>query len=415
MWQSFTYSGRMINWMCSYCSILLGRCVILSIPLMLCILLLRSTILRRHILGRVVAWSTLVVLPFMGKLHVFYENRIVFRSTWWWTTLCSITPYVNWIYMSGVAIMAVILLARNRRLCHVVKKLPATRIANTKVYISPADVTPFTMGLIRHRIVVPKVLIETLEDEEQELIVLHEQTHIRTGHLWMYAVWNVLRCLLWLNPLFSIGMKWFRNDLEDWCDVLCIQRAHTDASVYGNLILKSIGLLQGKEKTRALFATFTGEKQFRDLKLRMQKIAGFHRIQRGSAVLAALLAISLSVGGIVTVKAVSYPRYEEYPVISIHSEDGKRTLIPDSEESRAAVKVEADRLLIDTEKMNALREKYHVTENYFFLYFGGVISKMPGVGGGGNGVFVEYDATCNPLIVPYEDNEDIWFLILKYI
>ena len=415
MWQSFTYGGRMINWICAYYSILLGRCVILSIPLILCILVLRSTALRRHILGRVVVWSSLVVLPFMGKLHVFYENRIFFRATWWWTALCSTAPYVNWIYMGGVAIMAVILFARNRRLCHAIRKFPTTQIGDAKVYVSPAAVTPFTMGLIRQRIVVPKVLLETLGEEEQELIILHEQTHIRAGHLWMYAVWNVLRCLLWINPFFSIGMKWFRNDLEDWCDVLCIQRAHMDASEYGNLILKSIQLLQGKEKTRALYATFTGERQFRDLKSRMQKIAGFQRIQRGSAVVAALLTVLLSVGGIVAVKEISYPRYEEYPAISMHSEDGKRTLIPDSEESRAAVKIEADRLVIDTEKMNALRDKYHVTEDYFFLFFGGIISKMPGVGGGGNGVFVEYDATCNPLIVPYVDNDDIWFRIFKYI
>lgn len=57
------------------------------------------------------------------------------------------------------------------------------RVCGQKVRIHDRLLTPFSTGLFRTSIVLPQILQKELETEEQELVLLHERTHIRLGHL----------------------------------------------------------------------------------------------------------------------------------------------------------------------------------------------------------------------------------------
>lgn len=401
-----------INFGSIYYTVLLGRCVMFSVPILLCIYLLRKTIFRHCVFGKVVIWSAFIVLPFLGKLHAYYENPVIVRSTIWWTNLCFEISALNWIYMAGVIGMAVIMFRRKYRLFRMVKNLPTRYIGDVRVHISKEAVTPFAVGLIRHRIVVPEVLLNCLQEEELEVIVLHEKVHIRLGHLWIFEIWNIIRCLLWINPLFVIAVKWLKSDLETCCDTLCMHMSNIDSKAYGRLILKSIQLLQEKKEQRVLYAAFAGEKQFRNLETRFQNIMRYRQIRMYHAVASCILAIVVATTAVIGIKAVSYPRYYEDHHILVTNKDATEILVPDCEEVHSAISIQDNELIINTGRMNAVLKKYNVKDSDFFFMFGGY-TKMPGMGGASNGVSVEYKKTRNKLIVPFTNNG--WANLLKYM
>ena len=64
---------------------------------------------------------------------------------------------------------------------------------------------------------------ESYSREELRSVIQHERTHIWLGHLWFGLAWDVLRCLLWVNPFLTVCQKQFRADMEDIRDRVCIQ------------------------------------------------------------------------------------------------------------------------------------------------------------------------------------------------
>ena len=403
---------EIISFGCMYYTIQLGRCVLFSVPVLLCIYMLRKTILRRCIFGRAVVWSVIVILPFLGKLHACYENPVFVKATFWWTKFCFEVAAVKWIYIGGVVVMAAFLLRKKYRLMRMIKRLPAVCCGGIKVYVGPEAVTPFTIGWIRHRIVVPEVFLQCMSEEELEVIVLHEHAHIRLGHLLIFGIWNGIRCLLWPNPLLIGAVKWLKADMENCCDTLCMHLSDMSAKEYGNLLLKSIRLLQESKEQGALYATFVGDKQFRNLKTRFQNIKRCCRVHQRHIAAMYILAFAVAVSTLASVKAVSYPRYSEDRCILVTNYNAAEQLLPDCEEVRSAIAVKENELLIDTVKMNELLRKYKVKEKRFFILFGGY-TKLPNMGGACNGALVEYDETKNPLVVPFEENG--WGPILKYM
>lgn len=403
---------EIITFACMYYTIQLGRCVLFSVPILLSVYVLRKTIFRRCVFGKIVVWSVIIVLPFMGKLYACYENPVFVKATFWWTELCFEVDAVKWIYITGVVMTAAFLFRRKYRLLRMIRRLPAVCCGGVKVYVSPEAVTPFTIGGIHHRIVVPETLLHCLSAEELEVIVLHERAHIRLGHLLIFGIWNCIRCLLWPNPLLASAVKWLKADMESCCDTLCMQLSNMNAKQYGNLLLKSIRLLQERKEQGALYVTFVGDKQFRNLKTRFQNIMRCRRIHRKHITVMYLLAFVAAASTLISVKAISYPYYSEDQYMLITNEEATEELLPDCAEVRSAITVKENELLIDTGKMNELLRKYKVKERHFFILFGGYM-KMPGMGGACNGVCFTYDGRQNPMTVPFEPNG--WGTILKYM
>lgn len=72
-----------------YIAISLGQCVQVSIFVFILILFLRSTVLRKTVFLKGMVWLFLLLMPFLGKLKLLYDNEFVFQCTSWWATLCS--------------------------------------------------------------------------------------------------------------------------------------------------------------------------------------------------------------------------------------------------------------------------------------------------------------------------------------
>lgn len=78
---------------------------------------------------------------------------------------------------------------------------------NICIYVTDMNITPFTVGLLKLKIVLPKVMLDSYSVEELKAIVQHEQTNIWLGHLWFGFAWDILRCLLWINPFLTIMIQ----------------------------------------------------------------------------------------------------------------------------------------------------------------------------------------------------------------
>ena len=287
------------------------------------------------------------------------------------------------------------------------------RIDGQEIYINEIAVTPFTTGLIRTRTVVPKVMLQNFRMEELKVILFHEKAHIRLGHLWYYLLWDMIRVLLWLNPFLAVCRRLFKEDMEDICDRVTIQKSSKSAYEYGMLLLKCVKLLRSDDTETA--AAFAGEKDYRDTKQRFVKIAGFTPYKMWkAAVLGICCAVTLT-GMFVFVKQVSYPCYTEDTDIVLMNDTGEMWMLYDSEELRNAFYADGRNVYIDPKAMGRIIQEYGITENTFYLSFGGYM-KIPGIGGGGSLVYVDLGGDNEELIIPYRNRDaDIATMIFKRI
>lgn len=403
------------NFVLVYSVIWIGRGMLLSIPVMSLILLFRKTLFRRNAFAKGFLWSLLLLVPFMGKLKFFYENRTGVRLSWWWQALCAGHPWICWLYALGMLLMGVFLCLRKHRLKRFVKGLKQVEhISGFDIRICELTVTPFAVGLLHPVVVLPEIFLKEYTKEELEIIVLHEKTHIRLGHLWCYFLWDCLRVLFWMNPLMTIGIKYMRIDLEEICDRVCIQKQQGEAIAYGMLILKTARRLNLKDKQRSYrvgMSTFAGEQEFGVMKQRMLWIAKYAPYRESRLCVAALMIACMFLAALFGIKKVSYPRYTEIQQVSISTVDWdtQMLLFTDRQTFQNAFWCEDGILYIDWKEMEPLLQENGIEVEEFFLGFGGFM-KLPGVGGGCNAIYVErYSPKPADGIeaIPYFDNEKL--------
>ena len=409
------FLARFVNACAVYIVVKLGRAVQISIVMSVMILFLRKTVLRKNIFGKGIIWSLLLLTPFTGKLTLYYETTAGARLFLWWQILCADFPWLPWLYIAGMVGTGSYIFYKRKKLKCFVKGMERTDVGGVKVYVSEMAVSPFTEGPIHSRIVVPKMMLEHLGEAELDMILLHEKLHIRLGHLWFYFLWDVLRILLWLNPFLTLCIKNFHADIEDICDRVSIQKGQHTAYSYGSLLLKSIRMLKAENKILEASAAFAGEMEFQNVRQRMERIVNFKPYKQITArcfiVGCGMILISAFWG----IRTFSYPRYTPYKEIQIYNQTGTEVLVSDSPKLRNAIQIGEKDVYVDREALDIIFKEKGIESDIFFVYFGG-FSKLPGIGGGGNGIFIDYLEDEQNLTVPYIDEEsDIFMLIFKYL
>ena len=236
--------GSLLDFCAAYYATQLVRCAAFSFLLLGLVMLLRKMLFSRRTFIRGLLWSSFLLIPFLGKLKLFYENEAVAVITGRITHGTMTCLWADRIYMAGILIAAVCIFGKRLRLRKSVAGMEKISLDNMQVRITGMNVTPFTVGLLKPKIVIPKVVWGSYSQDELKAVVQHERTHIRLGHLWFGLAWDILRCLLWVNPLLTICQKQFRADLEDICDRVCIQSSGKPAHEYGMVLLKTLKLLR---------------------------------------------------------------------------------------------------------------------------------------------------------------------------
>ncbi len=406
--EEFLNSGiQLFNFCAVYYVIQLVRCVIFSFVVFAFVVLMRKTVLKNSVFLKGALWSLFLPVLFVGKLKFFYESSVGIILFSWWNGIFINHVWVGWLYLCGIFIYAVWLFYKRRKLKNMVRGMEKRKVDDTIIYVTNLPVTPSTIGVFRPKIVMPAVILKEYDRKELQAILLHEKTHIRLGHLLFYFLWDVLRVLLWLNPLLTIGTKFFREDMEEICDWVTIRRSKGKAYTYGQLLLKSMRILQEESKDFNMFATFVGDKEYQNIRQRVTRIARYRPYKRPVTVSILVASVLCVMGTVIWIKDVSYDRYNENDIMFTYGYDGRNvTFFDDSDALYQMVSYDDSYVYVDREAFENYLHNNHAAGD-IFIVFGGFY-KLPGVGGTGCTCYYEPGSEDSIVKIPYETPLSDW-------
>lgn len=398
-----------------YYVIQLLKCAQVSILVFGLVCFLRKTLLKNKVFLKGAVWALFLPALFVGKMKFFYENRIGALLFSWWAEHCKIHIWINWLYLCGVSVYALWLHHNKRKLKKLLGGMEKKTVEGTLIYVTKMPVTPSTIGVFRPKIVMPKAMLKKYSQKEIQLILLHEKTHIQLGHLLFYLLWDILRALLWLNPLLTIGTKFFREDLEEICDIVTIQRSGGKAYEYGRLLLNSIKALQAESEGFNMFASFAGDIGYQYIRQRMERIAQYRPYKPIVAASSFFAAILFVVAAVVWIKGGSYGRYNENSAIFTYGFDGgKVTFFDDNITLQQMISYDRNYVYVDREAFEKYLYENHASGD-IFIVFGGFY-KLPGIGGNGYSCCYSPGSKERVVKVPYEASISDWRIkVLKML
>lgn len=403
--------GSFMDFCAAYYTTQLVRCTAFSFVLIGVIMPLRKVLFSERTFLRGLLWSSFLLTPFLGKLKLFYENEAVLRMTWRVTHGTMTCLWADRIYMAGIFVAAICIFGKRLHLRKSVAGMERVSLDNTVVSVTDMNVTPFTVGLFAPKIVIPKVMLESYGRDELKSVIQHERTHIRLGHLWFGLAWDILRCLLWVNPFLTIFQKQFRADLEDICDRVCIQNSGRSAHEYGLVLLKTLKLLRSGTEGTPPAVTYAGEREFEDMKRRMGKIAGFRPYRKKMCVGMAAIASLIIVVMLLAVHTHSYARCNESKDIMVGNYDGEPGIVSyDTEKLREIISYDDRYVYVERDAFENFLEE-NDADGEIWIVFGGFY-KLPGLAGAAETCIYERGSKDSTVQIPYEGIRDSWYMEL---
>ena len=389
----------------------LVRCAVFSFLLIGFAMLLRKTVFSEQSFVKGILWASFLIIPFLVRLKLFYGNETLGRIVKWidWGIMTCL--WVDRIYIAGILTAAICIFGKRLRFRRTAAGMKKMSFGDKQIYVTDMNVTPFTTGLLKPKIVLPRIMLDCYSRDELMTIIQHERTHIRLGHLWCGFVWDILRCLFWINPFLSICRKCFRADMEDICDRVCIQNSGRTAQEYGLMLLKSLKLLRSEREEVLPAATYAGEKEFADIKRRIRKIAGFHPYRKGLC--AGMTAAAFMIIGLVllVIQTHSYARCNENRDIIVYQYDGEVSVVSgDTEVLNRMISYDDSFVYVDREAFEDFLHRNHA-EGEIYIIFGGYY-KLPGVGGAAEACFYENSREDRIVRIPYASIRDDWVYVL---
>ncbi len=406
--------ASLINFCTAYYTTQLVRCAAFSFVLIGLVMLLRKIHFSERTFLRGMSWALFLVIPFLGRLKMFYENAAVLKATWRITAVTASWLWGDRIYMAGILLTAICIFGKRIRLQRTVSGMEKVMFENVRIYVTDMNITPFTVGLLKPKIVLPKVMADSYSKDELKSVIQHEQTHIRLGHLWFGFAWDMLRCLLWINPLLTVFQKHFRADMEDICDRVCIQSSRRTAHEYGMVLLKTLKLLSSGSETAPPTVTYAGEKGFADMKRRMGEIAGFRPYRKKLCVGMVATAFLMIAAMLLAVHTHSYARCNESRDILVGNYDGEPQVISyDTEELSQMISYDDRYVYVERQAFEDFLEENNA-EGEIWIVFGGFY-KLPGLAGIAESCIYESSSKDRIIQIPYESIRNYWYYELLEI
>lgn len=161
------------------------------------------------------------------------------------------------------------------------------------VYESQSISSPFLIGFFKPRIIVPDVDMDNLEFS---FIIKHENAHYKNRDIQAKFILEVIGCLNWFNPIFSMIQKKFNYVAELNADSIVIENlSAVQRKRYGMLILKFAERLQ-KSKSNGSFPGFYSHfsEDAKNMKNRLEAIMKNNKAKKTSKLtIASIFALSI--------------------------------------------------------------------------------------------------------------------------
>ncbi|MBN1779875.1 peptidoglycan DD-metalloendopeptidase family protein [bacterium] len=153
----------------------------------------------------------------------------------------------------------------------------------------PVQKPPFTMGLVRPVIYIPRVLLKASNPATLESIIAHEMTHVKHWDDGWIQIQNIIQIIYFFNPIVWLAGKELGQIREQLCDAVVLSRQRLDREAYGNGLLDIIQFNSAADSIYGVPA-FAGEK--RRLAERIRHISmnrGFNKKQSVISVIMLLI------------------------------------------------------------------------------------------------------------------------------
>ena len=134
----------------------------------------------------------------------------------------SINPLQIWIpvfaiiWLAGMAVMLIYTAASYWRLK---RRVRTAVLLRDNIFQSEAVVSPFVLGLVKPKIYLPF----QIQAEDMDLVIAHEEAHIKRLDHWWKPIGFLLLTLHWFNPLMWLGYVLLCRDIELACDEKVIE------------------------------------------------------------------------------------------------------------------------------------------------------------------------------------------------
>ncbi len=280
-----------------------------------------------------------------------------------------------------------------------------------KVFAGKAS--SFCLGCFKPVIVVP----DSLQGAERGVVIKHEETHIKLGHLWLLLTYDILRTLLWPNVLLHLGVRYLKRDLEEICDLVTIQRNSIDTGFYGRVILDCAKDISDSRRMIGYESgmSFTTDDNFRALKKRLEQIVR-HRAYNSKAVLmGAAILVMVVCAAIGLIKANSYKRTNDMGQVCSMCYTGDLDSIFVDDDQSVVTYYDDEYISINAK---ALLEQYPEAKSgdgWFYFSVGGYY-KIPGIGGGGGwGELNAKDIDGSVIIIPNHSDIDLFERLIMWL
>lgn len=198
------------------------------------------------------------------------------------------------------------------------KRLKEAVWQKDNVYFCKEIQTPFMIGVLKPRIILPF----TIKEEEMDYIILHEQIHIKRKDHIIRMVSFLCVCIHWFNPLIWLAFFLSGKDMEMSCDEAVVRRIGN--SVKKEYSMSLLSLASGERIVGGAPVLF-GEG---DTKSRIKNVLNFKRPKKIAGVVAVILCAIAGVfllgnpseetevvGGVEAEKEESIPQTEEEEIL----------------------------------------------------------------------------------------------------
>jgi len=176
------------------------------------------------------------------------------------------------------------------------------------VRVPPAN-SAAVFGFLRPRLLLPEGMMDTLDQHEARLVLLHEMFHILRRDVLVNWVSVLALVLHWFNPLAWVAMRRLRADQELACDadvLALIEQGERGA--YGRTLLKHLQDFPAARMAAGLVPLIASR---HNIKRRIIMITEFKQIGGLARGLFALLLVAL--GGLTFTRAVEDPQPASAP------------------------------------------------------------------------------------------------------
>ena len=403
------------EFVCVYYSTILGFCAIISFFVMGIIMALRSSVFAGHVFGRAALWCMLIPVLFCGKLRAYFETRIGVHTIFRWYSFLSEHRWMCTLYMAGIIVFAALLIYRRVRLKRLIRFMPDSEdhLSVYPVKVFSGKTSSFCLGCFKPVIVVPDIL----QGAERGVVIKHEETHIRLGHLWILLVYDILRTLLWPNILLHLGVRYLKRDLEDICDLVTIQRNNIDTGFYGRVILDCAKDMSdsGRKIGYESGMSFTTNDNYRVLRKRLELIVR-ERAYNSKAVLAgAVILVMVVCVAIGLIKANSYKRTNDMGQVCSMCYTGDLDSIFVDDDQTIVTYFDDEYISINAQALLEQSPEAKSGDGWFYFSVGGYY-KIPGIGGGGGwGELDAKDINGSVIMIPNHTDIDFFERLIMWL